>query len=224
MIQDVQAWAEEQGGGAELGDARRTRRAVSAGAAMAQRSDAGLPQQMQAWTTTIDSAAVDPLPKAADPAWAGSAGAAYRLLDRPEVTLEAAAAPHRAMTRAAAAASPEPVLFVHDGTCLDLTRHNAMAGRGRIGDDGGFGFLAHDCLALAAGDGRVLGLAELRVWARTEPPKAGRETRAARLKRRTEADVWAESVETVGPCPEGCPSAAEGCRPAGRMIGVADHG
>jgi hypothetical protein len=183
MMQDVQAWAEEQWGGAELGDARRTRRAVSAGTAMAQRSDAGLPEQMQAWAATK---------------------AAYRLLDRPEVTLAAVTAPHRAATRAAAAASPGPVLFVHDGTCLDLTRHNAMTGRGRIGDDGGFGFLAHDCLALAAGDGRVLGLADLQAWARTQPPKKGRETRAARRQRRTEADVWAECVEAVGPCPEGC--------------------
>jgi hypothetical protein len=116
--------------------------------------------------------------------------------------LMAVTAPHHAAAWVAAAASPAPVLFVHDGTCLDLTMHNAMTGRGRIGDDDGFGFLAHDCLALAAGDGRVLGLADLQVWARTEPPKVGRETRAARMKRRTEADVWAECVEAVGPCPE----------------------
>jgi hypothetical protein len=201
MMQDVRVWAEEQWGSAELGDARRTRRAVDTGAAMARHSVAGLPEQMQGWA---------------------AAKAAYRLLDRPEVTLAAVTAPHRAMTRAAAAASPEPVLFVQDGTCLDLTRHNAMTGRGRIGDDGGFGFLAHDCLALAAGDGRVLGLADLQVWARTQPPKKGRESRTARRKRRTEADVSAECVEAVGPCPEGCLWVSVGDREADVLSHVAD--
>jgi hypothetical protein len=56
-------------------------------------------------------------------------------------------------------------------------------------------------LALEASSGRVLGLADQRFWARTEPARP--ESRAQRARRRTEADVGAESLEAMGPPPPG---------------------
>ena len=46
-----------------------------------------------------------------------------------------------------------------------------------------------------------LGLADQHFWARTEPARS--ESRTQRALRRTEADVWAESLESIGPVPAG---------------------
>jgi hypothetical protein len=77
-----------------------------------------------------------------------------------------------------------------------------LEGVGRIGNDRGQGFCLHSCLALEAHRGAVLGLAGQRFWARREPAPAG-ETRTQRAQRRTEADLWAEMLESIGPAPEG---------------------
>ncbi len=178
------AWAEQQWGGIDLGDPRRTRRAVAMGAALAGKPQAGLPVQMGDW--------------------AGLKGA-YRLLDRPEATLAAITAPHRRAVLSQAQQAPGAVLFIQDDTTLDLTTHHAMHGRGRIGNDHGLGFLVHNCLALAptpAGP-RLLGLASQTLWARTTPPVTAHETRAQRRTRPTEAEVWAQSVSDLGACPPG---------------------
>lgn len=194
-MEDVGAWAERQWGGVDLGDKRRTHRAVAMGAAMAEQPSAGLPRQTGGWS---------------------AAKAAYRLLDRPEATLEAVTAPHRAETRRAAQAASGPVLFVHDDTTIDLSDHHAMEGRGRIGDDRGRGLLAHGCLAVALGPDAdaVLGLAAIAAWSRPEGSAARGESKAERNARRTEADVWAECVEAVGPCPEGATWVSVGDRGA----------
>ncbi|MDO9714574.1 IS4/Tn5 family transposase DNA-binding protein, partial [Paracraurococcus lichenis] len=194
-MEDASSWAERQWGEVDLGDHRRTRRAVTVGAAMAAQPAAGLPGQMGSWA---------------------GAKAAYRLLERPEVTLEAVTGQHRGATREAASRARGPVLFVHDDTVIDLSSHWAMAGRGRIGDDRGRGLMAHGCLALRPGEvaDEVLGLAALTAWARPDAVKAKGETRTERNARRTEADVWAEAVEAVGPAPEGATWVSVGDRGA----------
>ncbi|MDO9714784.1 IS4/Tn5 family transposase DNA-binding protein, partial [Paracraurococcus lichenis] len=72
-MEDAGSWAERQWGEVDLGNHRRTRRAVTMGAAMAAQPAAGLPGQMGSWA---------------------GAKAAYRLLERPEVTLEAVTGQH----------------------------------------------------------------------------------------------------------------------------------
>jgi hypothetical protein len=174
-------WSRAQWGEVELGDERRQRRAVAVGAALAEASARSLPQQLQSRAATK---------------------ATYRLMDCEEVTHAALIEPHRQATRQAAqACGPEPVLFVQDGSCLDFTHRNSLEGVGRIGNDRGQGFCLHSCLALEAQSGQVLGLADQRFWARTEPARP--ESRTQRARRRTEADVWAESLESIGPVPEG---------------------
>jgi Transposase DNA-binding len=174
-------WSRAQWGEVDLGDERRERRAVAVGAALADASARSLPQQLQS---------------------RAAAKATYRLMDCEQVTHAALIEPHRQATRQAAqACGPKPVLFVQDGSYLDFTHRHSLAGVGRIGNDRGQGFCLHTGLALEAQSGRVLGLADQRFWARSEPARP--ESRTQRARRRTEADVWAESLEAIGPVPAG---------------------
>ena len=53
------------------------------------------------------------------------------------------------------------------------------------------------------GETLLLGLAHQKVWARQkEEVYGGNETRAQRYRRRTESDLWAETLEAIGPVPE----------------------
>jgi hypothetical protein len=67
-LSDPLRWAQQQWSATALGDARRTRRAVQLGAALASRPDDSLPEQTGSW---------------------GAVKAAYRLLNEPEVTYTA---------------------------------------------------------------------------------------------------------------------------------------
>jgi len=175
-------WAQAQWGEVQLGDQRRQRRAVALGAALAEASAPSLPQQLQSRTATQ---------------------AAYRRMDTEAVTHAALIEPHRQATRQAAqACGPAPVLFVQDDTYLDFTHRKSLAGVGRIGNDRGQGFCLHSCLALAAQSGALLGLADQRYWARRGPGHRGEST-TQRALRRTEAAVWAECLESIGPVPAG---------------------
>jgi Transposase DNA-binding/Transposase Tn5 dimerisation domain len=176
-LSDPLRWAQQQWSATALGDARRTRRAVQLGAALASRPDDSLPEQTGSW---------------------GAVKAAYRLLNEPEVTYTALSEPHWQATRQHAKQTGT-VLFVQDTSDLDFTAHRQTTGLGWIGNTGGRGFLLHSCLAVRpAAAPEILGLAAQQVWTRHEVKK-GTETRATRAKRRKESEVWAEVVETIGP-------------------------
>ena len=127
---NLDEWARAQWAEAELGDRRRAARAVRVGAALAAHPDASLPAQTQTW---------------------GDLKAAYRLLNAPDVTHAALSTPHWMQTRAAAA-GPEPVLFIQDTTEVDDTAHPHTSGLGHIGDGRGRGFELHSCLAVRPAD------------------------------------------------------------------------
>jgi hypothetical protein len=174
---DPLRWAEQQWSTAALGDARRTRRAVQLGAALASYPEASLPAQTGSW---------------------GELKSAYRLLNEPDVTHAALSEPHWQATRQQAAQA-STVLFVQDTSELDFTAHGQTKNLGWIGNTGGRGFLLHSCLAVRpAAVPEIIGLAAQPVWTRHEVKK-GTETRAARARRRKESDIWAEVVETIGP-------------------------
>lgn len=183
-MQDALVWAEEQFGSVELGDKRRTKRAVAMAAGMAAAPAASLPGQMGSW---------------------GGAKAAYRLLDSAAVSAAALSAPHRAATRAAAEASAGPVLFIQDTTVLDYSGHTACAGLGPTGDGRGRGLLLHSTLAAqpTACGAQLLGLAASLVWARPPVGRKRRESSAARQQRDRESQIWPASLRTAGPPPPG---------------------
>ena len=172
-------WAAQEFGAVELGDKRRTRRAVKVAAVMAAHPAASIPAQNQRWADTK---------------------ATYRLFDQDDVTFQGVSEPHWRRTRQEAS-SRACVLLIQDGSQLDFTRHTSVEGLGFIGDGGGRGLMLHSVLAVdpavgPKGEAAVLGLAHQQVWIRRQVP-AG-ETRTQRKARQTQARVWTQAVEAVG--------------------------
>src|SRR5438128_1731248 len=122
-----EAWAVQQFGSVELGDKRRTQRAVEMAQAMARRPSDGLAKQMAGWNEQRG---------------------AYRLLDNEAVSYEALSQPHWQQTRTKAGQSGPVVLMVQDITELDYSAHQATKGLGPIGNHRGQGLMLHNTLAI----------------------------------------------------------------------------
>lgn len=181
-------WAQDELGGAELGDARRSRRLVRVAAALAAESHGTLPRSLHGWAEVK---------------------AAYRLLGEADVTYAKILQPHWSNVRCLCRKGGE-VLLVEDTTSLDYSSHPAAAGLGLIGDGGGTGLYVHSTLALRVHrwtdqqepDVTVLGLFAQQQWARTERTGATGESKSRRLRRPRESQRWAASfAETGGPPP-----------------------
>jgi hypothetical protein len=172
-------WAERQFGRAELGDARRTGRAVLYAAAAARSPSMSIPQQCGG-------------------EWARTKGA-YRLFDMKDVTFDKLQQPHRQQTREAAGRCGV-ALWVHDTTTLSFD-HPATVDLGPTSSGGsGQGMLLHTTMGVDVSGGIdqppvVLGVGHQRVWVR--PPKPNR------LK--PESLKWAEGITAVGVLPGGTP-------------------
>src|SRR4051794_31200425 len=112
---DPARWAEQQWSTAALGDARRTRRAVPLGAALASRPEASLPEQTGSWREVKS---------------------AYRLLNEPDVTNAALSEPHWQAT-CQQATQAHTVLFVQDTSQLSGgAAHHRARDPGRSGPAG----------------------------------------------------------------------------------------
>jgi Transposase DNA-binding/Transposase Tn5 dimerisation domain len=196
-------WARQQFGSVELGDKRRTKRAVKLAESAALAATASLPDMCGAWKNTK---------------------AAYRLLDRKPVTFQSLGQPHRRLTSQSAAACAV-VLHVGDTTTLSFAYGGAEglgptggSGRGRgmlLHSSGGFAFRT---LAVDVGGGvdsppQVLGLSAQQLWARQTGPAPA-----------PESSKWATAIEAVGrpppqsrqvhvgDCESDCWEALEACR------------
>lgn len=179
---NLKQWATQQWGQAQLGDARRTQRAVQIGEALATNPEASLPAQLMQW---------------------GDLKATYRLLSEVDVTHAALSQPHWQQTREQAKiAESKVVWFIQDGSELDYTHQAKTKNLGHIGDGKGRGLMMQTCLAVVPtpGNAEVLAIAAQSIWRRTEV-KRGTETRTERAYRRTESDLWAEIVEAIGAAP-----------------------
>ena len=182
-MEAITAWAVEQFGRVELGDKRRTRRAVEMAQAMARRPGDGMVKQMGDWN--------------------GQRGA-YRLLDNAAVSHEGLSRPHWEATRRQAGQRGPVVLMAQDITELDYSRHEATEGLGPIGDHRGRGLLVHNTLAIEPSNRQVIGLAYQQVWVREEKALAGQETRLARQQREArQSQRWVKAVQKIGTPPEG---------------------
>jgi hypothetical protein len=172
---DTQAWAKQQFGECELGDVRRTRRAVAYAAQVAAQPDASTPQQAEAWSDLKG---------------------AYALFDRKEVTFRALAEPHWRLTRASFARRRH-VLLLNDTTEVCFTGRTKIAGIGMLNHEGHLGFLLHSALAVDARGSEVLGLAAqtIRHRRRTKQEHSGR--RVKRTDR--ESRLWGDVIDEVGP-------------------------
>lgn len=206
-VLSAQAWASEQFGQVQLGDARLNRRAVQVAAAMAENPAGSIPQQSKRWSQTKG---------------------AYRLFDHEQATFDSICQAHWEQTRAAAGQRPNVTLLIQDTTWLSFAAHPATTGLGRFGGKSkrgksergksergksvGLGLFEHSVLAVepqpdgnGGGGGRVLGLAWGKLFTRDEQVIGSNARR--RSKRRTsparESTRWTEAVEQVGAAPPG---------------------
>ena len=169
-------WATTQFAAAQLGDCRRATRLVRLATQVARDPGSSLPRQAETW---------------------GDLKAAYRLLDRPEVTFPAVATPHWQLTRRQA--DRERILLIDDTTEIDYGFTSQADGLGPVGRGTGRGFLLHSALAVNPRDEWVVGLAGQVLFHRRPVPKG--ETLAQKQRRDRESAVWGQLIEQVGPPP-----------------------
>jgi len=172
-------WAEAEFGAVEIGDARRTKRLVRLGAAIASSERGTLPPALPAWPDLK---------------------AAYRLLTEEEVTHERIIHPHVERVRQACAEGGE-WLHLEDTTTLSFNERIAAEGLGWTSNEEGRGqgIFLHTGLAVRvegwdaaqAPQVTVRGLVDQHWWVRTEPPKTSRESQRARWERSRESERWA---------------------------------
>lgn len=170
---DVNQWSEEQFGRCELGDARRTRRAVQTAALFAANSSASTPDQTEHWA---------------------DCKAAYRLFDNEDVTFAGLAGPHHAATRARTSGH---YLILGDTTVIRFDGYRQISGMGIITGGKSQGFLLHSGLMVDAGDGEIIGLAGQRIRYRRRVPKKEKQRKA----RERESEIWGAVIDDIGPPP-----------------------
>jgi hypothetical protein len=170
---EAAVWARQQFGECQLGDQRRTERAVKYAAAVADHPDGSTPDQ------TED---------------AGQCKAVYRLFDSEEVTFRALVEPHWRATRAQAAGL---CLVLGDTMETDFGNHRKVEGLGPTGNGGGAGFLMHSGLLVRADTCEIVGLAGQEVFYRQ--PKVRNENSYRRTQRRRESEVWGRVIDEIGP-------------------------
>lgn len=181
MANPDDTWASEQWESVDLGDKRRTKRAVEMGKKMMAAPGESLGRQM------------------GNPS---DQEAAYRLLSSDDVSGQALTKPHRLATLRMAAENTGVTLLIQDRTTLDYTGHaRRTTGLGKIS---AFrwqrGVLIQEALAVKAEDGRIFGLAhyELIVRGPKREPKLGH-----KRSKSAEARAWEGTVKAIGQVPAG---------------------
>ncbi len=172
-------WAQATFGEARLGDKRRTERVVRMATLMATQSDVSLPRMMKS---------------------KAELKAAYRLLETPDVTYEALMHPHLQQTQQQAG-NHRRILLIQDTTDLNYSHHPKTTGLGPLKNKQQHGMLLQTVLAVDVQHSQVLGIMHQEPFLRKLAPQ--RETRAERLKRERESQVWERSVTQIGSPPEG---------------------
>ena len=174
---DVGQWAEENFGGCDLNDVRRTRRAVNVARQMAEHPDGSSPAQAEDW---------------------GDLKAMYRLFDAEDATFTALATPHWERTRSVAQGR---VLLIGDTMETDFGIHRSVEGLGPTGDGDGRGFMIHSSLMVNAESGEIVGLAGQDLFYRQPAPEGENSYQISQRPRET--DVWGRVIDQVGPSTAG---------------------
>ena len=175
-VLDPEAWAVANFGSCELGDNRRTNRAVTLAAQIAAHPDGSTPDQTETWSDLK---------------------AAYRLFHEDDVTFQALCEPHWRLTRGR---SGGVWLIIGDTTEIDFSHHRETAGLGPIGNGRGHGFLLHSALMVSADTDEIVGLAGAELFHR-KPARKGESTHQ-RKQRPRESEVWGRVIDLVGPPPD----------------------
>lgn len=171
---DTMKWAHQQFGTCELGDKRRTKRAVRYAADVAADPDSSTPQQSEKWSDLK---------------------ATYRLFDTAEVTFRGLAEPHWRQTRESFAGRGH-ILLIDDTTDVCFNNRKKLHGLGTIQSDKNQGFLLHSSLGIDAANGEVLGMAGQTIRHREPVKKQHARQRLKRADR--ESRLWGDVIDLVG--------------------------
>jgi transposase-like protein/transposase Tn5 family protein len=169
---NVETWAKQQFGTCELGDVRRTRRAVKMAAQFAAHPSGSTPEQTEDWS---------------------DCKAAYNLLNSENVTFSALASPHWKQTKARTSGH---YLLLGDTTTISFDGDRQIAGMGIISSGDAHGYLLHSSLMVEADQGAIIGLAGQTIHYRQRIPK--NEKRRQRLERARESEIWGTVIQQVG--------------------------
>jgi hypothetical protein len=165
-------FAETHFGKAELGNRARTARLVDLAERFARHPGGTLPEKLKS------------------PA---ALKAAYRLMERKEVTHSAVLQPHRQETLENIAQHDGPVLVIHDATELDYNGLRSLQGLGQIGNGKRRGYLCQNSLAVDPQQREVLGLVNQVLYRRPKAPK--QQTKQQGQKRQDrESLLWLRGV------------------------------
>jgi len=172
---DAGDWAEEELGGARLGDRRLSRRLIEMGRSFYARPQANVPLAC------------------------GRAGAkaAYRFLSHPKVRMDEILAPHYEST-VRRIAEQKVVLAVQDTTSFNYSTHPALEGQGLIGThaEGPKGIWMHDTMAFTP-EGLPLGLVDLQLWVRDAKDLGKRAKRKELPIEVKESNKWLKSFRAA---------------------------
>ena len=187
-------WAEEEFGGARLGDARRRQRLLILARDLYARPQANLPQACKTRARTK---------------------AAYRFFDHAEVQRDVLLEPHYAATRQRVA-KQKLVLAVQDTSYLNYSTHAATDDLGPIGSDaeGAVGLVLHSTLAFDQ-EGTPLGLLDVQCWARDAKQFGKRAKRKQLPMEEKESVKWRKSFQQVAEVQRGTPGT--------RLVSVGDR-
>lgn len=187
-------WAEEEFGGARLGDRRRVKRLAEIARDFYARPEGSVPQSCQS---------------------RAKAKAVYRFFDNEDISMEKILAPHyeRTLERIR---GEKVVLAVQDTTSLNYSAHPATENLGPIGSvkKGLVGLLVHDTMAFTP-DGKPLGLLDVQSWARN-PDDFGKKRYRHQLPiEQKESYKWLKSFASVQAAHKKCPGT--------RLVSVGDR-
>lgn len=195
LLVEPAAWAAQQFGNCELGDARRTNRLVQVATQAAGRPDGSTPDQTESW---------------------GDCKAVYRLMNCNEVSHAKIIGPHCEQTRVSCPTGSVQLILC-DTTEIDFERW--VSGLGPVGSPSGDrsrahrGFFLHSALMREATTGVIRGLAGQELFYRRPKGRKKVHKNTKRLDPNRESVVWGKLIDQVGAPP-----------PAVRWIHVCDRG
>lgn len=181
MSLDAGAWAVRTYGSVQLGDQRRTQRAVQLASAFADDPMGSLPKQLGGQAATK---------------------AAYRFLESAKTSYERLIKPHLEQTKAVMQQKKQ-VLLIQDMTEVDYAHHPKTRGLGPIGNGSHQGYLLQTVLAVEPESQQVLGIAVQEAFLR-QPAPAGETSHQRDKRKQKESEVWQRQVQRLGAAPDGC--------------------
>ncbi len=176
-------WAEEEFGGAELGDERLNQRLMTIARDFYANPQAQIPEACQSRAKTK---------------------AAYRFFEHPSTSMKLLLESHYQAT-IQRMMQEKIVLSVQDTTSLNYTAQSEMNGIGPIGSrkDAAMGLMLHDTMAFSL-EGTPLGLMDVQCWARDERSFGKHHQRKQKPIEQKESFKWLKSFEAAAEAQRQC--------------------